>query len=242
MRWAKVPEWLLPALLAAPRDKRIDASPHVALACFVTIAGTHADWRTMKARVKNADLADELAVNTRTVRRALVMLERVGAASVVNVTERGGQTENEIALHVDAPGVGRARPPLTQESDPADARVIPLHRETAGQVGEGRTHASPLYSESASSPEAIEEDVWGLIEAPTLPLVERDPDVVRWLNDPDRLRHPLPAEAPPVRAMRAASRAPEPDPRVPDLGRTCSEIARRLTDDARTASGEGGGR
>lgn len=212
-RWAKVPEWLLPALLAAPRDRRIDASPPVALACWVTIAVKYADFRTLVAEVKRAQLACDLDVHPRTIRRALVLLDVVGAASVEDVTARGGQAANRVTLHLDEPG--RVRHSLTRASDPLDACVTPSEYESAGQDPWGLTHAPPLYSESLLLPEGPAvgggEEGAEVIEL----LRPREEVVQRALSESfERLGR----EPSKVRHLRAASRAPGTGARMLDSG------------------------
>lgn len=241
MRWTKVPEWLLSELVATPRDKR-DATPGNALLAYTVLGACFADWHTRIAEATQSDLADATGLSRSSAGRCVDLLERVRALDVLSGREGWkGRSKYLLAVETALPTGGHREATL-----PTGGRALPtgghLHAVvSAGQDVARCPRVGSTTQNQESSPDAIEEDVWGLIEVPTLPLVERDPDVVRWLNDPDRLRHPIPAEASPVRAMRAASRAPEPSPRVHDLGRTCSEVARRLTEDARTAGGEGRG-
>lgn len=233
-RWAKVPEWLLPALLDAPRDRRGDASPLVAHACWVTIAVKYADYRTHTADVTRAQLARDLDLHSRTVRRALGLLDLVGAATIEDVTARGGQAANRVTLHIEEPR--RVRHPLTQLSDPPDNCVTPPGDETAGQDAWGVTHAPPLYSESQLLPEereAAEEEVWADVVDLTRP---REEVVQRVLGECFERIGREPAK---VRTLRAAARPPRPGPRVLN-GRGTGVPEERGASERGTAAGEEG--
>lgn len=190
MRWAKVPDWLLPALVAVPDDQRKGAAPRTALAVFTAIWTDHADYKTGQALVPLADIADALALSDRAVRRSVRLLELVGALTTRRTRRGDRQGANRFELHLTQPDMDvrlADDPSRTPVSVQADMDVRAVDSKSAGQEIPSRTPVSALYPEETEPfPERALLRIEGQLEMLSR---DRSPNVLAWFKDRDnRLR------------------------------------------------------
>lgn len=214
-RWAKVPEWLLDALTA---QRKPPTTPGNALLAYTVLSARFADWHTHIADATQGELAVASGLSRSTAGRCIETLEGVRALDVL-AGRAGWRGRSRFLLALDAPLPTGEHRGVTL---PTGGRALPTgeHLRAVESAGQSVARCSWVGSTTQiqeSSPEGPVEDVWGLLEEPSL-FIERDPDVVRWLRDRDRrLDTSVATDLP---ALRAASPARGPRAPVRDVGGT----------------------
>lgn len=230
MRWAKVPEWLLEALVAVPQEERRSVAPGTALAGFVALS-VRSNFRTGEARVDWLELADAIDVTPRAARRVVELLGDVGALR--RDGDRWFLAVGRRDLQVILAGAGD--PEVTTCDPQVRDRDLQVTAAEAIGAGQGADSTHPLRAESLSEQSEPDADVWGLlvdhpgphgVDMPKgqMELALPDPDrpaLPPWMREHDKVGA--------VRAMRSTGEAGA-RAQVPDAGGA-------RTDDAGTDPG-----